>query len=36
MQDPRNYDQLKNLNKGLEHIVDFGWFTIVAMPLFWF
>jgi len=32
---PKEYDRLKNLNKGLEHIVDFGWFTVVAMPLFW-
>lgn len=32
---PKEYDRLKNLNRGLEHIVDFGWFTVVAMPLFW-
>jgi len=32
---PKEYDRLKSLNKGLEHIVDFGWFTVVAMPLFW-
>jgi YidC/Oxa1 family membrane protein insertase len=33
---PKEYDRLKNLGMGLEHIIDFGWFTIIAMPLFWF
>ncbi len=32
---PKEYDTLKELNAGLEHIVDFGWFSVVAMPLFW-
>lgn len=32
---PKEYDRLKRLNASLEHIVDFGWFSIVAMPLFW-
>ena len=32
---PKEYDRLKLLNSGLEHMVDFGWFSIVAMPLFW-
>ncbi|NOZ69616.1 MAG: membrane protein insertase YidC, partial [Deferribacteres bacterium] len=32
---PKEYDRLKQLNAGLEHIIDFGWFSIVAMPLFW-
>ncbi|MBI4710402.1 MAG: membrane protein insertase YidC [Nitrospirae bacterium] len=32
---PKEYDKLKALNLKLEHMVDFGWFTIVAMPLFW-
>ncbi|MBI4681682.1 MAG: membrane protein insertase YidC [Nitrospirae bacterium] len=32
---PKEYDRLKRLNAGLEHIIDFGWFSIVAMPLFW-
>ena len=32
---PKEYDTLKALNLKLEHMVDFGWFTIVAMPLFW-
>ncbi len=31
---PKEYDRLKNLDAGLEHIVDFGWFTVVALPLF--
>jgi YidC/Oxa1 family membrane protein insertase len=32
---PKEYDRLKLLNAGLEHIIDFGWFSVVAMPLFW-
>ncbi|UCD35477.1 MAG: membrane protein insertase YidC [Nitrospiraceae bacterium] len=32
---PKEYDRLKALNVGLEHIVDFGWFAFIAMPLFW-
>ncbi|MBI5056456.1 MAG: membrane protein insertase YidC [Nitrospirae bacterium] len=32
---PKEYDRLKNLNRKLEYIVDFGWFSVVAMPLFW-
>jgi len=32
---PKEYDRLKRLNRGLEHIIDFGWFTFIAMPLFW-
>ncbi|MBI4825838.1 MAG: membrane protein insertase YidC [Nitrospirae bacterium] len=32
---PKEHDRLKNLNMGLEHIIDFGWFSIVAQPLFW-
>lgn len=32
---PKEYDRLKTLNAGLEHIIDFGWFAFVAMPLFW-
>lgn len=32
---PKDYDMLKKLNVGLEHMIDFGWFSIVAMPLFW-
>jgi YidC/Oxa1 family membrane protein insertase len=32
---PKEYDRLKALDVGFEHIVDFGWFSVVAMPLFW-
>jgi len=32
---PKEYDRLKQLNSGLEHIIDFGWFAFIAMPLFW-
>jgi YidC/Oxa1 family membrane protein insertase len=32
---PKEYDALKTLNVGLEHIVDFGFFSIIAVPLFW-
>jgi YidC/Oxa1 family membrane protein insertase len=32
---PKEYDRLKQLNAKLEHIIDFGWFSIIAMPLFW-
>ncbi|MGC8795551.1 membrane protein insertase YidC [Thermodesulfovibrio sp.] len=33
---PKDYDYLKKFNVGLEHIVDFGFFSIIARPLFWF
>jgi YidC/Oxa1 family membrane protein insertase len=32
---PKEYETLKSLNLGLEHIVDFGFFSILAIPLFW-
>ncbi|NCO68251.1 MAG: protein translocase component YidC [Nitrospirae bacterium CG_4_10_14_0_8_um_filter_41_23] len=32
---PKEYDRLKALNVGLEHIVDFGFFSVIAVPLFW-
>ncbi|MEW6067908.1 MAG: membrane protein insertase YidC [Nitrospirota bacterium] len=32
---PKEYDRLKTLNVGLEHIIDFGFFSIIALPLFW-
>ncbi|MBI5025182.1 MAG: membrane protein insertase YidC [Nitrospirae bacterium] len=32
---PKEYDRLKAINVGLEHIIDFGFFSIIAMPLFW-
>lgn len=32
---PKEYDRLKEMKVGLEHIVDFGFFSILARPLFW-
>jgi YidC/Oxa1 family membrane protein insertase len=32
---PKEYDRLKGLHVGLEHIVDFGFFSVLAVPLFW-
>lgn len=32
---PKEYDSIKTLNVGLEHIVDFGFFSVIALPLFW-
>lgn len=32
---PKEYDTLKKYDVGLEHIVDFGFFSILARPLFW-
>lgn len=32
---PKEHDSLKALGVGLEHIVDFGFFSIIARPLFW-
>lgn len=32
---PKEYDTLKALKADLEHIIDFGFFSIVARPLFW-
>ena len=32
---PKEYDRLKALHVGLEHIIDFGLFSILAVPLFW-
>lgn len=32
---PQEYDRLKKFGYGLEHIVDFGFFSFLAMPLFW-
>lgn len=31
---PKEYDRLKTLKVGLEHIIDFGFFSIIAVPLF--
>jgi YidC/Oxa1 family membrane protein insertase len=32
---PKEHDRLKELGVGLEHIVDFGFFSIIARPIFW-
>jgi YidC/Oxa1 family membrane protein insertase len=32
---PKQFEILKALGVGLEHIVDFGAFSIIARPLFW-
>jgi len=32
---PKEHDRLAALNIGLEHVVDFGFFSIIAQPLFW-
>ena len=32
---PKEYDRLKALHVGLEHIIDFGFFSVLAVPLFW-
>ncbi len=32
---PKEYDGLQELRVGLEHIIDFGFFSILARPLFW-
>lgn len=32
---PKEHDPLKTLGVGLEHIIDFGFFSILARPLFW-
>jgi len=32
---PKDHDRLAALNIGLEHVIDFGFFSIIARPLFW-
>lgn len=32
---PKEHERLKGLNLGLEHIIDFGFFSIIARPIFW-
>ena len=32
---PKEYDRLKKYTVGLEHIVDYGFFSILAIPLLW-
>ena len=33
---PKNQDHLAALGSGLQYIVDFGFFSIIARPIFWF
>jgi YidC/Oxa1 family membrane protein insertase len=32
---PKELDRLKTLGLGLEHVVDFGFFSVIARPIFW-
>jgi YidC/Oxa1 family membrane protein insertase len=32
---PKIYTVLKSLGRGMERMVDFGWFTVLAKPMFW-
>jgi YidC/Oxa1 family membrane protein insertase len=32
---PKEYNRLQELNVGIEHIIDFGFFSFLARPLFW-
>lgn len=32
---PKEHDRLQQVGSGLEHIVDFGFFSFLARPLFW-
>ncbi len=32
---PKEYTILKSYDHGLEGLVDFGWFTVLAKPMFW-
>lgn len=32
---PKEHEKLKALGVGLEHIIDFGFFSVIARPLFW-
>jgi YidC/Oxa1 family membrane protein insertase len=32
---PQEQDKLKELSPGLDLVVDYGWLTILAVPLFW-
>lgn len=32
---PKSFNILQAYGKGLEHMVDFGWFGILAKPMFW-
>jgi YidC/Oxa1 family membrane protein insertase len=33
---PKHYETLEAQGLGLEHIIDFGFFSIISRPLFWF
>lgn len=33
---PKEHDRLKTLDAGLEHIINFGFFSPISRPLFWF
>jgi YidC/Oxa1 family membrane protein insertase len=32
---PKSFNLLQAYGKGLEHMVDYGWFGILAKPMFW-
>jgi YidC/Oxa1 family membrane protein insertase len=32
---PQEQDKLKDLAPGLDLVVDYGWLTVIAVPLFW-
>jgi YidC/Oxa1 family membrane protein insertase len=32
---PKNFNLLKSYGRGLEHMVDYGWFGVLAKPMFW-
>lgn len=32
---PQEPNQLKTVAPGLEYVVDYGWLTVIAFPLFW-
>ena len=32
---PQEQDKLKTIAPGLELVVDYGWLTVIAVPLFW-
>jgi len=32
---PKKQETLKKLNVGLEHVIDFGFFSIIARPILW-
>ena len=32
---PKERDRLAQMNAHVEDLVDFGWFTVLALPMFW-